>query len=52
MSEVTQTPKNTRYVLPNKWILAQKLTIPTIQPTDHRELRRMEDQNVDTSVLH
>jgi hypothetical protein len=26
--------------------------MPTIQPTDHKELRRKEDWGVDASVLH
>jgi hypothetical protein len=33
------------------WILAQKLGIPKIQFTDHMELKKKENQNVDTSVL-
>jgi len=30
----------------------QKRTMPMIQPTDHMELRKKEDQGVDASVLH
>jgi hypothetical protein len=44
--------EHTWYVLTDKWILAQKLTVPRIQPTYHMELRRKEDQVVDASVLH
>jgi hypothetical protein len=31
-------------VLTDKWILAPKLTMPMIQPTDNMELRRKEDR--------
>jgi hypothetical protein len=40
------------YILADKLILAQMLTMPTIQPTDLTELRRKEDQGVDASVVH
>jgi hypothetical protein len=40
------------FVLTDKWILAQKLTVPTIQSTDHMKLRRKEDQGVNVSVIH
>ena len=40
------------YVFNDKWILVQKLIMPMIQPTDHIELRKKEDQGVDASVLH
>jgi hypothetical protein len=33
------------------WILAQKLTIPNIQISDHIKLKKKEDQSVDISVL-
>jgi hypothetical protein len=33
------------------WILAHKLRIPTIQLTNHMELKK-EDQSVDASILH
>jgi hypothetical protein len=46
------TKEHTWYVLTDKWILAQKLTMPTIQFTDHMEFRRKEDQGVDASILH
>jgi hypothetical protein len=35
----------------DKWMLAQKLIVPRLQPTDHMELRWKEDQVVDASVL-
>jgi hypothetical protein len=44
--------EHTWYVFTDKWILAHKFTMPMIQPTDQMELRRMEDQGVDVSVLH
>jgi hypothetical protein len=44
--------EHTRYVLTDKWILAQKLRIPIIQPTNHIDLRKKEDQSVDASILH
>ena len=43
--------EHTRYVLTDKWILAQNLGIPKIQFTDHMNLRKKVDQSVDTSVL-
>jgi hypothetical protein len=53
LSEVTQTQKNhTWYVFTDKWILAQKLRIPTIQPTNYMELKKKEDQSVCASILH
>jgi hypothetical protein len=48
-------PRNkghTWYVLTDKWIVAQKLRIPTIQPTDHMEFRMKEDQGMGAIVLH
>jgi hypothetical protein len=50
-NEVSQSQKNTRYVLTDKWILAQKLGIPKIQFTDHMKLKKKEDQSVGASVL-
>ena len=52
LCEIIQTQKNTYCVCTNKWILTQKLIMSMIQPTDHMEHRRKEDQGVDTSVLH
>jgi len=46
------TNEHTWYVLTNKWILAQKLTMHMIQPTDHMEHRSKQDHVVDASVLH
>ena len=40
MSEVTQSQKNTQYVLTDKWILAQNLGPPKIQFTDHMKLKK------------
>ena len=39
------------YVLPDKWILAQRFEIPMIQQTEHMKLKKKEDQSVDVSVL-
>jgi hypothetical protein len=50
MNEVTQSQKNTWYVLTDKWILAQKHGIPKIQFTDHVKLKK-KDQSVDALVL-
>jgi hypothetical protein len=36
----------------DKWILAQKLRILMIQPTNHMLLKKKEDQSVDVSILH
>jgi hypothetical protein len=36
----------------DKWVLVQTLTMPRIQPTDHMELRRKEDQDMDASPMH
>jgi hypothetical protein len=36
----------------DKWILVQKLRIPMIQPTNHMELKKEEDQSVDASIQH
>ena len=35
----------------DKWILAQKLSIPKIQFTGHMKLKKKKDQSVATSVL-
>ena len=43
--------EHTWYILTDKWILAQKLQIPKIQFSDHKKLKKKEDQSVDTSVL-
>jgi hypothetical protein len=50
LSEVTQTQKNTHCMC--KWILVQKVRIPTKQLTKHMELKNKEDQSVDASILH
>jgi hypothetical protein len=44
--------EHTLYVFTIKWILAQKLTMPMLKPTDHMEHRRKKDQDIDASVLH
>jgi hypothetical protein len=46
LSEVTQSQKNTHGMHSDKWILAQKLRIPKIKFTDHRKLKKKEDQSV------
>ena len=51
LSEVTQSQKNTWYVITDKWILAQNLRTPNIQLTDHMKLKMKEDQSVDTLIL-
>ena len=51
LSEVTQTKEHTWYVITDKWILAPKLTMLMIQPTDHMELRRKKGWIVDVSFL-
>ena len=43
------TKEHTWYALTDKWILAQKLRIPKIQFAKHMELKKNEDQSVDTS---
>ena len=45
------TKEHTRYILTDKWILAQKFGIPKIQFTDHMKPKKKEDQNVVASVL-
>jgi len=52
LSELTQSLKNTWYVVSNKWILTQKSTMLIIQPTENMERRRKEGQGVDASVMH
>jgi hypothetical protein len=46
------TKEHTWYVLTDKWILTQKLTMQMVQPTDNMEHRRKKDKGVDASVLH
>ena len=41
---------NTLYALTGKWILVQKLSIPTIQLTDHMEFSKKEGQSMDASI--
>jgi hypothetical protein len=41
----------TWYALTDKWILAQKVRIPKIQSAKHMELKKKEDQSVNTSFL-
>jgi hypothetical protein len=43
---------SSQYVLTDKWILPQKLTVLITQPIDHTELKRKKDQGVDASGLH
>jgi hypothetical protein len=45
------TREHTCYPLTEKFILAQKLGIHKIQFTNHMELKKKEDQSVDSSVL-
>ena len=45
------TREHTWYALPDQWILAQNLGIPTIQFTDSVKLKRKEHQSVDTVIL-
>jgi hypothetical protein len=47
----TITKEHTWNALTDKWILAQKIRIPKIQFTNHMELKKKEDQSVDTSIL-
>ena len=48
---LTQTQRNIYGIYSLiSWIVTQELTMSTIQPTEHIELRRKEDQGVDTSV--
>ena len=46
LSEVTQTQKNTQYVLTDKWILGKERGTPTIHLMDHMKFKRKEDQRV------
>jgi hypothetical protein len=39
--------EHTRYILRDKWILAQKLGIPKIQFTNQMKLKKKEDQSID-----
>jgi hypothetical protein len=34
------------------WILGKKLRIPTIQLSNHMELKKKEEQSVNASILH
>ena len=45
------TEEHKWYALTDKWILAQKIGIFTIQPTDHMKLKEEEDQSVNASIL-
>ena len=45
------TREHTWYIFTEKWILVQKLRIPTKQFTDHMKLKKKEDQSVDILVL-
>jgi hypothetical protein len=47
--EVTQSQKNTRYALTDKWV--QKLGTPKIQFTNHMNYKKKEDQSVRTPML-
>ena len=42
----------TWYVLTNKWILTQKLTMPMIRLIEHIECSRKEEQGLNDYVLH
>jgi hypothetical protein len=37
--------------LTDKWILGKKLEIPMIQPTNHMDLKKNEDQSVDAFII-
>ena len=41
------TKEHTWYVFTGKWILVQRLRIPTMQLTDHMKLKKKEDQSVE-----
>ena len=45
------TKEYTWYTLTDKWILAQKLRIPKIQFAKHKNIKKKEDQRVNTSFL-
>jgi hypothetical protein len=45
------TKEHTWYKLIDKWILAQKLGIPTIHFTEYMKLKKKEDQSMDNSTL-
>jgi len=52
LSEVTQLQKkHTWHAVTDKWILAQKLKLPNIQPPDHMKLKKEDDRTVDASLL-
>ena len=45
LSELSQTKKeHTMFELTDKWIFAQMLRIPMLQPTNIMQLKKMEDQ--------
>jgi len=44
------TEKHTWYALIDKWILAKKLELPKMQSTDHRKLKKKDDQNADAPI--
>jgi hypothetical protein len=47
LSDVTQSQKeHTWHALTDKWILSQRLRIPKTQFTDHINLKKKEDQNL------
>ena len=43
--------EHTWYAITDKWVLAQKLWIPKIQFTDHKKLKKKEEQSVNTLIL-
>jgi hypothetical protein len=46
------TKEHTSYVLNDKWMLAQKVRIPMIQPTNLMKLKKKEYKSVDASIQH
>jgi hypothetical protein len=51
LSEVTQSQKNIRFALADKWILVQKFRIPKIQFTDHTKPKKREEQTMNTPEI-
>jgi hypothetical protein len=52
LNEVTQSQMNSHDMHSHdKWILAQKLRIPKIQFAKYMNLKKKEDQSMDTSFL-
>ena len=49
---IPDTNEDLRYVLTDKWILAQNLTRPILKPTEYMELRKKKDQGMNVPVLH